>query len=83
MDDSDTVRLTVVVLRDGQHYVARAIEIELAGQGHTADEALTDLRAAAQLLFEDEPAPAASNPMFAFVDVPLHTRAEEPADLTG
>jgi len=74
MHDSDTVRLTAVVLGDGGLYVARAIEVELAGQGDTPDEALADLRTAAQLLFEDEPAPASSTPLFAFVDVPVPRR---------
>lgn len=75
MDASDMVRLTAVVSRDGQFYVARALEVELASQGDTPDEALANLREAAELLFEDEPAPAASNPTFAFVDVPLHAQA--------
>jgi predicted RNase H-like HicB family nuclease len=74
-DTSDVVRLTAVVARDGQFYVARAIEVELASQGDTPEEALVNLREAAELLFEDEPAPAASNPTFAFVDVPVHAQA--------
>lgn len=72
---SGMVRLTAVVVRDGQFYVARAIEVELASQGDTPDEALANLREAAELLFEDEPVPAASNPTFAFVDVPVHAHA--------
>lgn len=75
MEPSDVVRLTAVVSRDGQFYVARALEVELASQGDTPEEALANLREAAELLFEDEPAPAASNPTFAFVDVPLHAAA--------
>jgi predicted RNase H-like HicB family nuclease len=74
-DASGVVRLTAVVARDGQFYVARALEVELASQGDTPDEALANLREAAELLFEDEPAPAASNPTFAFVDVPVHAHA--------
>jgi predicted RNase H-like HicB family nuclease len=74
-DASGVVRLTAVVARDGQFYVARAIEVELASQGETPDEALANLREAAELLFEDEPAPSASNPTFAFVDVPVHAHA--------
>lgn len=75
MDASGVVRLTAVVARDGQFYVARALEVELASQGDTPDEALANLREAAELLFEDEPAPAASSPTFAFLDVPVHTHA--------
>jgi predicted RNase H-like HicB family nuclease len=74
-DASDVVRLTAVVSRDGQFYVARAIEVELASQGDTPDEALANLREAAELLFEDEPVPAAPTPTFAFVDVPVHAQA--------
>lgn len=75
MDASNVVRLTAVVTRDGRFYVARALEVELASQGDTQDGALANLREAAGLLFEDAPAPAASNLTFAFVDVPLHSHA--------
>lgn len=75
LDAADVIRLTAVVARDGQFYVARAIEVELASQGDTPDEALANLREAAELLFEDEPAPATSSPTFAFVDVPVHAHA--------
>jgi predicted RNase H-like HicB family nuclease len=74
-DAVGVVRLTAVVARDGQFYVARAIEVELASQGDTPDEALANLREAAELLFEDEPAPSVPSPTFAFVDVPVHAHA--------
>jgi len=72
MDVPDTVRLTAVVSRDGEWYVARALEVELASQGETIEEALANLREAAELYFEDEPAPQVSAPIVAPLDVHLH-----------
>ena len=51
MDAPDVVRLTAVISRDGRLFVARALEVELASQGDTPDEALANLREAAELLF--------------------------------
>jgi predicted RNase H-like HicB family nuclease len=72
MPGPDTVRLTAVISRDGQWYVARALEIELASQGETIEEALANLREAAELYFEDEPAPALASPIVAPLDVHVH-----------
>lgn len=72
MEAPETVRLTAVVSRDGQWYVARALEVELASQGDTIEEALANLREAAELYFEDEPVPALTAPLVARLDVQLH-----------
>ncbi len=72
MDAPDTVRLTAVVSRDGEWYVARALEVELASQGETIEEALANLREAAELYFEDEPAPHLTAPIVAPLDIQLH-----------
>lgn len=69
MEASSTVRLTAVVSRDGDWYVARALEIELASQGETVEAALSNLREAAELYFEDEPAPVLTPPLVAQLDV--------------
>ena len=71
-DAPDTVRLTAVISRDGEWYVARTLEVELASQGATIEEALTNLREAAELYFEDEPAPQAPAPIVASLEVHLH-----------
>jgi len=43
------LRLSAVVSRDGTMYVARGIEIELASQGATVEEALRNLKEAFEL----------------------------------
>lgn len=55
----DTARtLTAAVVKDGEWYVARCLEVEVASQGETVDEALANLREALELYFEDDEVPA-------------------------
>lgn len=67
------VRLTAVITHEDDWYVARAVEVEVASQGSTVEEALLNLREALELYFEDEPAPplAADGPIIAPVDIRL------------
>ena len=58
-----TVRLTAAVTPDGDWYVARCLDVEVASQGRTIDEALANLREALELYFEDQPAPDAPEPI--------------------
>ena len=53
------MRLTAAVTREGDWYVARCLEVEVTSQGRTVEEALSNLKEALQLYFEDahEPAP--------------------------
>ena len=55
MDTSRT--LTAAVVRDGEWFVARCLEVEVASQGKGIDEALSNLREALELYFEDEDLP--------------------------
>jgi predicted RNase H-like HicB family nuclease len=66
-----TIRLTAAVTHEGEWYVARCLEVEVASQGRTIDEALANLREALELYFEDEPAPDAHEPIVAPVEVKL------------
>lgn len=66
-----TIRLTAAVTRDGDWYVARCLEVEVASQGRTFEEALANLREALELYFEDEPVPETSGPIVAPVEVEL------------
>ena len=43
---------TASVWQEGEWYVAEAIEVDLASQGKSADEALANLREAIELYFE-------------------------------
>lgn len=54
----DTPRtLTAAVVRDGEWYVARCLEVEVASQGESIVDALANLREALELYFEDEELP--------------------------
>jgi predicted RNase H-like HicB family nuclease len=66
-----TIRLTAAVTRDDGWYVARCLEVEVASQGRTIDEALANLREALELYFEDEPVPETSEAIVAPVEVKL------------
>ena len=41
------------VSKEGDWYVAQCLEVDVASQGHTEDEALDNLREAPELLFEN------------------------------
>lgn len=45
--------LTAAVVQDGDRYAARCLEIEVASQGRSVDEALVNLREALELYFAD------------------------------
>jgi len=53
------MRFTAVVTKEGQWYVAKTVEVEIASQGKTIEEALANLKEALELYFEDEPLPEA------------------------
>jgi predicted RNase H-like HicB family nuclease len=59
------------VTPDGDWYVARCLEVEVASQGRTIDEAPANLREALELYFEDQPAPDAPQSIVAPVEIRL------------
>jgi len=50
---------TATVWREGEWYVAQALEINIASQGETEEEALANLKEALELYFEE---PTATRP---------------------
>jgi len=66
---SSTLRLTAVITHEGRWYVARCLEVEVTSQGESIESALDNLREALELYFEDEPAPAALEPIVAPLEV--------------
>lgn len=56
--------MNALVWREGAWYVAKAVEIEMASQGRTAKQALTNLQEALELYFEDEKVPVRAVPSF-------------------
>lgn len=49
------MNLTAAVVREDGWYVARCLEVEVASQGRTIEDALTNLKEALELYFEDFP----------------------------
>ena len=49
--------LTAAVTHEDGWYVARCLDVEVTSQGKTVEEALTNLREALELYFEDQPVP--------------------------
>lgn len=67
---SSPVTFTAAVTKDGEWYVSRCLEVEVASQGETVEEALANLREALELYFEDEPAPTIlDHPLVSSLDV--------------
>jgi predicted RNase H-like HicB family nuclease len=64
------MRLTAAITHEAPWYVARCLEVEVASQGETVEEALENLREALELYFEDAPVPdLAEPPIIASVDI--------------
>lgn len=58
---------TASVYREGEWYVAQAVEIDVASQGESVDEALANLREALELHFE--PPVATQSPQMRRIEV--------------
>ncbi|MFA5785617.1 MAG: type II toxin-antitoxin system HicB family antitoxin [Actinomycetota bacterium] len=56
------MRFTAVVTHEPPWYVARSLEVEVASQGSTVEEALANLKEALELYFEDASLPEAIEP---------------------
>ena len=64
------MRLTAAITHEAPWYVARCLDVEVASQGETVEEALANLREALELYFEDAPMPDLSEPpIIASVDI--------------
>jgi predicted RNase H-like HicB family nuclease len=56
------MRFTAAVSHDPPWYVARCLEVEVASQGATVEEALANLKEALELYFEGQPLPEGLEP---------------------
>ena len=56
------MRFTAVVTHEPPWYVARCLEVEVASQSESVEEALTNLKEALELSFEDMPLPQGVEP---------------------
>jgi predicted RNase H-like HicB family nuclease len=64
------MRFTAAITHEAPWYVARCLEVEVASQGKSVEEALDNLREALELYFEDTPVPDLGEPpIIASVDI--------------
>lgn len=68
---------TASVQREGEWYVAQALEVDVTSQGETLDEALANLREALELYFE--PPVATIAPRIYRIEVEIPAGTEVPA----
>ncbi|MDN5302476.1 MAG: hypothetical protein PWQ60_1990 [Thermoanaerobacteraceae bacterium] len=59
-----SIKVTVVVQKDENWYVAKCIENNVTSQGKTIEESLNNLREALELYYEDEKPDIANHPTF-------------------
>jgi predicted RNase H-like HicB family nuclease len=65
MAEPTIAHLTAAVVRDGDWYVARCLEVEATSQGESVEEASANLTEALELYFEDAPLIDAPQPIVA------------------
>ena len=63
------LHLTAAITHEGEWYVSRCLQVEVASQGRTIEEAMANLREALELYFEDEPAPEVYDVITAPIEV--------------
>lgn len=63
------LHLTAAITHEGEWYVARCLQVEVTSQGTSIEEAMTNLREALELYFEDEPAPEVHDVITAPIEV--------------
>ena len=56
------MRFTAAITHEGALQVARRLEVEVTSQGDTVEQALTNLKEALELYFEDEVLPESIEP---------------------
>ena len=63
------MRLTAAITKDGDWFVAQCLEVDVASQGRSVEEARANLAEALALYFEDQDAEIGEAPIIAPVDV--------------
>ena len=64
-----TRTLAAVVHQEGEWYVAECPEVGTVSQGHTLDEALSNLREATEVYLEEFPTKASGRPILTTFEV--------------
>ena len=66
------MRFTAAITKEDKFYVARCLEVEVASQGESMDDALENLREALELYFEDDaPIEPFISPIIAPLDIEI------------
>lgn len=63
------LHLTAAITHEDEWYVARCLQVEVTSQGETIEEALSNLREALELYFEDAPEPEVGGVITAPIEV--------------
>lgn len=63
------MKVTAAVTHEDPWYVARCLEIEVASQGRTADEAIENLTEALELFLEDNDLPQMEPPIISTIEL--------------
>ncbi len=63
------MRLTAAVTKDDDAFVAQCLEVDVASQGETIEEALANLKEALELYFEDAPRDVPASPIIAPIEI--------------
>ena len=56
------MRFTAAITREDDWFVARCLEVEVASQGRSVEEAQANLKEALELYYEDQPLPTDVEP---------------------
>ena len=63
------MRLTAAITKDGDWFVAQCLEVDVASQGRSVEEARVNLAEALALYFEDQDVQIGDAPIIAPIDV--------------
>ncbi len=63
------MRLTAAISRDGEWFVAQCLEVDVASQGRSVEEARANVAEALALYFEDHDVEVGDAPIIAPIDV--------------
>ena len=63
------MRLTAAITKDGEWFVAQCLEVDVASQGTSVEEARVNLAEALALYFEDQDVEVGDAPIIAPIDV--------------
>ena len=63
------MRLTAAITKDGDWFVAQCLEVDVASQGRSVEEARANLAEALALYFEDQDVEVGDAPIIAPIDV--------------